>query len=517
VRKQGRELELKFAITAEQLERAKLFAWKPGFAAGKPVTQTLRSIYFDTPRRDLHEIGLTLRLRRSGRNWRQTVKTETGVKGGVSNPVEAETLVPRRAIKLDLIPDPPLRSRLKAAIGDDPLRPVFETVVERTTRHLVTPEGGEIELALDKGVVKTATDSRPICEAEIELKSGRPEALLAAIDQLFAGEVPRPSETSKSEIGYRLLAGKRDAGLKPLKASPPALRRGCDCAASLAAVLRPVVDQILHNWEVVRLSEDPEGAHQMRVGLRRLRTAFHVFKPVIRAKSFLDMKRDVRELTQLIGKLRDADVLAADIVKPSLEHGAWAVPVEPLREVLDKHRSEIRMEVRRKLASSASHRLRMRLALLPIIADAPSSREVKKKASRPVRAFARKAIEKCWERVVERGRHIEELTEEGRHALRKDLKALRYAIEFFAALYPAKRVARFTAKLELLQDLFGYLNDVAGARRLAQLPAGADIGDGEARDAIGYVIGWHTARAEDTWRQARAKWKQFEAMPRFWR
>ncbi|MFN0192355.1 MAG: CHAD domain-containing protein [Aestuariivirga sp.] len=507
---------MKFAVTGEQLERAKSLSSMDGLGVAKPVTQILRSTYFDTPRCNLHDNGFSLRLRRIGRAWYQTVKAETGVSGGVSNPFELETRVPGRAIKLDFIAHPPLRDRLKEVIGNDPLRPVFETVVERTTQKLTTLEGGKLELVLDKGVVKTPEDSQAICEAEIELKSGRPEALLAVVDQLFVGEVPLPSQSSKSEIGYGLLGGKGTPQLEPLKASIPAMPRGCDCAAVLATILRALARQILHNWDVVRLSEDPEGAHQMRVGLRRLRTALNVFKPVIREGSFLDMERDVRDLAHLIGELRDADVLAADIVKPLQDHREWAVPVEPLLELLDKRRSEVRLDVRHKLATSELHRLQLRFALLPIVAEAPSSQEMTGKASRPARAFSRKAIEKCWRKVAKRGRHIAELGEEDRHALRKDLKALRYAIEFFSAFYPEKRVQRFTAKLEVLQNLFGYLNDVMGARRLTQVPTGASPSDAEARQAISYVIGWHTAHAEDTWREARAKWKKLEATPRFW-
>ena len=63
------------------------------------------------------------------------------------------------------------------------------------------------------------------------------------------------------------------------------------------------------------------------------------------------------------------------------------------------------------------------------------------------------------------GRHLTELDDEGRHALRKDTKKLRYAVDFFAALWPrgvpAKRKRKFLAALEDLQHLLGELNDLA--------------------------------------------------------
>jgi triphosphatase len=515
VQSHARELELKFALTGEQLNRAKSLLSKLGSAKGKAVTQTLRSTYFDTPDCILHGHGLSLRVRKSNNRLRQTLKAETGVNGGLSNPIEIEASIQGWAAKLDVIPDKAVRKKVQKLVGSKKLRPLFETVVERTTQQLETPEGARLELALDKGIVKTAGAAKDICEAELELKAGSPESMLRVVDQLFVDEVPKPSEQNKSEIGYSLLNGEAQSRLEPLKSVLPKLKKSSNRAAALAAILQTVTGQILHNWLVVLESGDPEAAHQLRVGLRRLRTALKAFEPVIKRGSLFDMEDRLRDLAHLVGELRDADVQAIDIVKPVQDHRDWSVAVEPLLELLAKRRDETRMRVRQALQGKDLLKLRLQIALLPALV-ARRSPELKRKAKLPVRDLARDALKKMWRKVVKRARKVDQLNIEERHALRKDLKALRYAVEFFSGLFPAKKVKQFSAKLEELQDLFGYMNDVAGAQRLAQALTKNGAQDSEARHAVGYVVGWHTAKAEDVWVNARAAWKMLKATPRFW-
>ena len=102
------------------------------------------------------------------------------------------------------------------------------------------------------------------------------------------------------------------------------------------------------------------------------------------------------------------------------------------------------------------------------------------------------------------------MTVEQRHELRKELKKLRYAVEFFAPLYPAKRVDPFLKHLKKLQTVFGDLNDAATVRAMltgADTPASDDP---TAQRAVGWVIGASQARAEFTWAGAKALWKNLE-------
>ena len=90
----------------------------------------------------------------------------------------------------------------------------------------------------------------------------------------------------------------------------------------------------------------------------------------------------------------------------------------------------------------------------------------------PVAELAGQALNKRWKKVGKRARGLETLDTEQRHEWRKELKKLRYAVEFFSPLYPAKRVDSFLKRLKKLQTVFGDLNDAATARAMF---TGADV------------------------------------------
>src|SRR5262245_2087893 len=129
-----RELELKLELSRSDVERlgGELPQRDPGI--GPPSRRKLRSIYFDTPEHDLHAAGISLRLRRQNGGWLQTVKADQHVDSGVSNPVEFEAPVDREEPDLAKIADKRIKQAVKKAAKGTTLKPVFETVVQRTTR-----------------------------------------------------------------------------------------------------------------------------------------------------------------------------------------------------------------------------------------------------------------------------------------------------------------------------------------------------------------------------------------------
>ena len=74
------------------------------------------------------------------------------------------------------------------AIADGvPVEPIVETEIRRTTRTLKTQAGEHIELALDRGEIRTLANGRavlPVSEIELELKEGSPIALYQAARKL---------------------------------------------------------------------------------------------------------------------------------------------------------------------------------------------------------------------------------------------------------------------------------------------------------------------------------------------
>jgi len=100
--------------------------------------------------------------------------------------------------------------------------------------------------------------------------------------------------------------------------------------------------------------------------------------------------------------------------------------------------------------------------------------------------------------------------------MRKALKGLRYMSEFFGSLYAARRVERFVKELKALQDVFGYMNDVAMAKALDAICDSYCADNRVAQRAAGYVQGWHDVKAEGAWGGVAKAWDRLKKRPRFW-
>src|SRR5262249_17912717 len=137
---------------------------------GPAATKELRTVYFDTPKHDLRAAGVSLRLRRQDGGWQQTVKADQHVEGGISNPIELQTFVEEERPDITKVSNKKVRRTVQAAIAGTSLRPVFETVVQRTTRSIMV-QNSEIELAVDDGEVRAGNKRQDLREAELELKA----------------------------------------------------------------------------------------------------------------------------------------------------------------------------------------------------------------------------------------------------------------------------------------------------------------------------------------------------------
>jgi CHAD domain-containing protein len=138
------------------------------------------------------------------------------------------------------------------------------------------------------------------------------------------------------------------------------------------------------------------------------------------------------------------------------------------------------------------------------------------KLSAPVGDFAASVLDKRHRRLRKRGGDVPDVPAVERHRVRIDAKRLRYAAEFFASLYPPKRVRRYVAALEDLQDILGALNDAAVAERLLQEAAAAGP-EPVAPRVEGLVRGWIAASAGHELARYRRAWREFEGAKLFWR
>ena len=106
---------------------------------------------------------------------------------------------------------------------------------------------------------------------------------------------------------------------------------------------------------------------------------------------------------------------------------------------------------------------------------------------------------------------------EGLHALRKQLKKLRYTVETFAPLYPGGRAAKYLKALKELQDSFGSLNDAAMAGAALGGPDAPARSSPDGQRAVGWTLGTLAVRVAGDRPKLFRSWDRLAAAKRFWR
>ena len=513
---ENRELELKFELDAETFEK---FRTKPvlrKLTRGRAASKTLHSVYFDTDDHALHAAGIALRVRHIGAKRIQTVKAKSVIIGGLSNPVEAECDIGRDRPVIEEIPDIALRERVRDIIGERTVEPVCATEMRRTTRMLESAGGTIAELALDRGEVRAGDRTAELCEVELELVSGDALGLLDLVQDLFDSETLHLSNISKAQRGYLLAADKTPDFSQPLFSDAVSLSKKQSGDEALGDILSNAAEQISHNFRVVRTVDAPEGAHQLRVGLRRLRSILRVIRALGDNELADSLNNDARDLGSIIGKLRDADVMLADIVEPVRGHHTADRPMDRIVTILETQREQDRTYVRSHLTDHRWTLFQIRLALFiqACLWRAGAKAKQQKMLDKSCRAMASDALTKIWNKAEKLGNRIETLTIDERHELRKDLKKLRYQVEFFSSLYPKGPLGTFLKELKAAQDIFGYLNDVATAEGLPAICERHEATSTDIMVTIGVILGWHTAHSEDAWANARKRWDNLKKADR---
>jgi triphosphatase len=502
------ELELKVELSKPDVDRLAGDFAAGDLSIGAAATTELRTVYFDTPAHDLHAAGVSLRLRRQEGGWQQTVKVDQHVEEGISNPIELQAIVADERPDIRKISDKKVRRAVQKVLCDTTLRPVFETVVQRTTRSIKVQDS-EIELAIDDGEVRAGEERQDLREAELELKAGSAEGLLLAAEKLLAGHELKLSSRSKAERGYRLVLGKKDGSIEPEKARSARISRKDTCRKALSSMLDSAVRQVLVNRRAVLETDDPEAAHQLRIGIRRLRSALRALRPLVDRASSRAFERSARDMGRAVGILRDADVLILGVLAPVEAVASDKTGFAELHEALLRNREAKRDEVRRVLSGPNWAKLQLYLTLWPRVLNEIGG------LNKPITKHARKALAKAWKKPAKLARHLDRLDAAQRHEMRKALKKLRYLAEFMAPLFNQGEGKRFIRQLKALQDVFGYINDARMTARLIEIQQQRQVGSGAAR-AASYAAGHHDAEAAHVWRRASKAWRKLERSPRFW-
>jgi inorganic triphosphatase YgiF len=513
------ETELKISLNAAEAARLRRSPELAALRATPRRTERLVSIYCDTADHALARAGIALRLRKAGRRWVQTVKLRQRAGGaGLYAHEEVERPAPGGRLALDG-PDPTgAYAAIAEAAGEAPLAPVFETRVTRVSQRLRLAEG-LVEVALDRGEVVAGAASAPILEAELELVEGDAGAVFALARRLFPRGPVRFATANKAALGYRLARG--DAAPAALKArGAGALRYEATASVETVArdVLRDCFAQIAQNAVVIAETDAIEGPHQLRVGLRRLRTALGVFAPSLGPAALAPVSDAARELGRVVGRLRDADVLADEVVADAAALGLDAAARDALGAALESGRAAARAEVRKALAGPAG--TGFLFDLLEFVETRgwlqPADYTQTGRLATPIGDVAAGLLAKRHRKAARKGRRIDTLDAEALHELRKELKKLRYAADVLAPIYGGKKVDAYVKALKDLQDTFGSLNDAAMAAEALTGPAAPGARDPAAQRAAGWVLGTLAVRVGDDRPRLFARWEEFVETRPFW-
>lgn len=497
----------------------------------------LRAAYFDTQAGALASAGLALRLRKEGRTWVQTLKGMLPEGGGMMraehNVLRAETGASVPAIDPHLHAETPvgvaLLKVLEASSGE--LSLVIATDIWRRTRS-VRVAGGVVELAFDVGQIMSCVMSPPrqlpVCELEIELKRGHPQAVVTTAQRWVARHGLWLDTRSKAELGY--LLSRDDAMAEARRAGEVKLTKTMTPAAALDAVLRSCLAQISVNAsQIASGRHTPEHTHQLRVGLRRLRTALRFFDgaslaDAIDAATRESLAGDAATLFRQLGQARDraavAEPLAIELARALAAVGqsgnlprlpASGDEVDPTLLVRQAVAQRLMLNLISKVQSDPPEALpaaSTRVAALP--QDALTVDTVMRASAQPLRSQLAKRLNRWHRQVQVDAQAFDSLDDEGRHRLRKRIKRLRYAAEFSASLFDERAVRGYLKALRALQEGLGAVNDVAVG---IALYSGAVPGDARAL----FALGWLASQRERALAACQPDLKRFIGSKRFWR
>lgn len=496
------ELELKFQLGAGALEALQHGA----FPADRAKVTRLHAVYFDTPSMALRDGAFSLRVRRKGETFVQTLKHRAN--GGIFERDEWETQVPGPDLDLAALADTPAA----AVIGDAALAPAFSVEVERRI-HIWTHGETRVEVSFDLGLIVAGDRQEPIAELELELQAGPPQALFDLARDLMGKAALTLAFESKAERGYRLVG---HDGVAALKAQQAAVGPETCGAEAFQRIAREALAQIAVNARLLQRAHNPDVLHQMRVGLRRFRAALSLFRAMLDPQGLNAARAETRWLAGELSEARDIDVFLQRAATPD------EIEENPGRAAFFRALRIAQAEAyERALAAVRSERFRTLLLTLCEWIEVGGWQRLANDHERalresPVTVLAAPVMDRLDRRLRRRSRKFAEIDVEARHDLRKQAKKLRYAAAFFGQAFPRhpKRRARFVAALRALQDRLGDLNDMAVARSVALRAVGRR--SGELAFAAGLEVGRLTNDERELADAANDAFKAYRKVKPFW-
>ncbi|MPZ27260.1 MAG: CHAD domain-containing protein [Micromonosporaceae bacterium] len=457
--------------------------------AREPVILT--ASYYDTADLRLARAGGSLRFRDGdgdGDPQPWTVKLPTAVPGirhEISRPGPPDGPPPAELVAL-----------VTALTRGAPLAPVV-TVRSRRRRYELCDADGTVLAELADDTVSVLDGAEPrggFRELEVERVADRGDLLDRVAGVLTGTGAVAGGFTPKHVRALTLVPSRRATIAAPPDLPPP--EPPCPQPTGgdvLRQAIRRAAARIVAHDPLVRLGQDLPGGdtpvHQLRVGLRRLRSDLRTFEPLVDRQWAGSLRRKLRWLAGRLGAVRDVEVLRARLRRTATDP---APPVDPEAVA----RIDAALAVREHAARTAMDRALgsdRYVALLDALVAAARQPRLTPLASASAQQVLPGLVAGPWWALRSgptgepgAGDLAADAPDEPWHAVRVRGKRARYAVEAVADAVGGSAPA-LARKLAAVQDLLGEHQDAAVAGQTWLAIAAADPGDHRLAVATGQL------------------------------
>lgn len=231
------------------------------------------------------------------------------------------------------------------------------------------------------------------------------------------------------------------------------------CAEAVKQILGYELTSIKKWKKPAVKGKDPEGVHQIRVSLRRMRTALKLFKPLYLNKHYQRLFRQLKKFAAELDAARDLDVLL--IARFSCTENG---DVDVLSEHLIKQRADAYKKVKKLLKSKRFSDMRRKLNK-----QLKHTKCRKRKDAEPsLLEYVADLLSDKKKMLAAQSAKLDLSDDIAIHKFRIACKEFRYACEFFTSLYPTGELEMLVSEFKALQDSLGEIHDCVVHKELLQ-------------------------------------------------
>jgi CHAD domain-containing protein len=270
-----------------------------------------------------------------------------------------------------------------------------------------------------------------------------------------------------------------------------------DGAIAMGTYAHQIIQQnfqsVVDQEKAVLQDQDPEPLHQMRVGMRRLRTAVHVFGGAIALPKSISHPA-IGKIAQRLGATRDLDVLQAALIthyQPLLQNAEWSKFNKVLKHAARQRTHSLR-DLQKALKGDRYHTLKQALQHWSDAPDYTAMGDVAIGQILPdllLPLVCQLFLHPGWlvGTTMQAGQVVlmplenvmgwHQQWAQGSnplHDLRKQIKGVRYQAEFFAGFYAVAYQQRIE-EFKTLQDILGQLQDQRVLRQFVEATLQTDL------------------------------------------